>query len=550
MIKKDRYIKYYTFIEKWLQNNQLNSTSLFAVLEAAEVPYGVLVTDSNFKTPQGKAQYIVLKNSIIPIKSNVANRENSINTLLKDNVIIKQANCYKFVKNSDYMTIGKTRKLVNTTDGRWPLPLFSTEEMGINTKFKFKKPLNTVNKTYYLNNIKLQIIQGIFVINNTVVKNRFEDVEDYILNSLGIQVSPDNFINNSGSLTEELFINEKVKEAYHSDKADDLSEKAVLKLRENIDSIIAYKLHEFSNELHSLSDERLAEFNKLVYNAINEQKNDLTYKPLKHTPYTSNTMQYNKSKLSESLNLLDSMHTVYVTGLAGSGKTFMCKEIAGRYCNINTNLLGQDTACFDNLLWVNCPQHTVSDFRKLFASFCKHTKDMEKPLVVFNEADKKSFSTLFPKWEQMDADGKTFKEFKNEKLTFDYNGIEIEIPRGLRILANIENNQYDIQMERRFHNRVNLDDINLNDLDDVAIYTGINANIIRILVDLQNKLYEAYNLNDDIFISIYKLKVEPKTVFDKALIKVNNVIGSEWQSSKQILRAYAIRQGWVNINEI
>lgn len=287
-----------------------------------------------------------------------------------------------------------------------------------------------------------------------------------------------------------------VKEAEHSltsdnsSSADKLSEKA-----QQQSADIAQRIYEENRERERLEYEKQLKSFKYAFN--------------ESRPYIEKQLMYNQSKMDMALSGLETNQTVYITGLSRSGKTFLCKEIAGKFCNVDTSNIKHKAVYYNNLMWVSCNMD-IDKFTRKLAEFCVHNKN-NKCLLVINEATKDKLCELLPMWEDMDAEGKNYKEFlySEKGLDFECDGEIIKVPKGLCILANVADGQnvHDLtQVVNRFVNHINMNEIT-DDIVYLSRYTGIRQDIFEFLIEMQNTILSQYE-NEDAFIAIYKLKYE------------------------------------------
>ena len=323
-------------------------------------------------------------------------------------------------------------------------------------------------------------------------------------------------------------------EADHAKTADEASESKTAETSKTAES---------SDVAHSL-DENAKQQVAGIYAEKEREKQeeqgrklkDLSYEFKQSEPYKSKTLQYNNRQFELGLFWLDSNYTLYITGMSRSGKTYITKEIAGKYIGIDTSNLKMDTVAYEHMLWVNSTMNK-SEFRELFAKFCNHNVNSDKCLVVFNEASKRDFMNLVPFWEEMDADGNSFKDSISQGLSFEYHDIPINIPKNLRIIANIANEQYDIQMENRFGKRLDLDDITSEDIEDISNYTSIPENILEILIKVQDKIARDWG-NEKRFICVYKLKKNKKLELQYYIDKCWRVFSKDFEEMKKTIQEY------------
>lgn len=268
--------------------------------------------------------------------------------------------------------------------------------------------------------------------------------------------------------------------------------------------------------------------------------------------YIEKELEYNKQKFEIALTMLETDKTVYVTGKSRSGKTFLCREVAGKFCNINTSNFENHAKYAHNLMWIKATMNEETFIQK-FAEFCMHNRDSKRCLLVINEAKKDNLYNLLPMWEKMDADGKKYKDFLKEGLTFNYNGIDIEIPKGLAILANVADGQNTDDLEQvlnRFNqNRINMNDIS-DELVDISKFTDIPIRILELLSELQTEIIEETENESKSFIVIYHLKYDRLNYLKKSLKSIKRDIYL-WEDDVRVkeIEEYIISLEGVN-NEV
>lgn len=314
-----------------------------------------------------------------------------------------------------------------------------------------------------------------------------------------------------------------VKEAEHSltsDKASSLSEEAKQQSEE-----IAKRVYE---------DNKAKEEEEL-----REKSKSFIYEFSHSEPYIDKVLEYNNSKLEIALFNLDVYNTLYLTGLSRSGKTYLCREVSGKYCNIDTSKFGNGEYYFSNLMWVPCYIDRKYFIRK-FAEFCVHNLNSEKCLLVLNEATKEALYRLLPIWEDMDRDGKKFKELIEEGLAFECDGTTIEIPKGLRILANVADGQDKNDIDQVVNRFVAHIDMNMltDDISLISQYVGIKEDIIKLLYNIQDGIIKEYSM-DKTFLVIYRLKYDKRKYLEEIYNnQCNKLFGPKWKEAKETLREY------------
>ena len=300
-----------------------------------------------------------------------------------------------------------------------------------------------------------------------------------------------------------------------------------------------------SSEAESLSEKALQQVSDIVDNKLNEKNNNLVYDYIESKPYINKKLQFNYIKLKRAIDILNESNTLYITGKSGSGKTFLTKEIAGKLCNIDltdVNSNNEDFECYSNCLWVETERIDTKEFRNQLAKFCMHNKNSENCLIVFNEASKPAFSRIFPFWERMDEGGVLFKKRLQQGLVFKYNDCEIELPKSLKIIALIADEQYDPQMERRFKTRLNINEFSKEEYEEISTYTEIKREIIDILFEFQvvrceQAVNEEHRLQRT-FIIPYELKKNKINELESYLNNHLKAVGIQWEEKRGIVKNY------------
>lgn len=304
--------------------------------------------------------------------------------------------------------------------------------------------------------------------------------------------------------TEEAVVAESANHAAKADEAIKLSDEQKLEIKQQTENIAQQTYEENKRKEQLELEEKLKTF---------------VYKYQTFEDYNDKELEYNKQKLESALTMLSRDKTVYVTGKSRSGKTFLCREIAGKFCNIDTTDFENHAKFAHNLMWIKA---TMSEevFIQKFAEFCVHNKNAEKCLIVINEAKKDNLYNLLPMWEKMDADGKKYKDFLQEGLTFECNGVSIEVPKGLCILANVADGQNIDDLEQvlnRFnHNRIDMNDIS-EDLVDISKFTNIPLKVLSLLSEIQSEIIEETENDSKSFIVVYLLKYDKLNTLKKCL---------------------------------
>lgn len=512
------YIKYFNIIKEWLLTHEIKDGDYFSLLTTKQIPYGVCISNINKLSRKGKPTYSVLQGSTIPI----INKCNSISKMIENGTIEKHTyDTYIYKRDGEFISIRGTRVLVGTTDGRWPLELFCANNIDKNTEYTFTVDISKYNKEFIIDdthNIKIRIVQGIFIVDNNYAFLTYEEAFEYILSKYNLKIKQLSILSKKSCKDE---LNNKVQEAEHSITSDT------------------------SSEAESLSEKALQQVSDIVDNKLNEKNNNLVYDYIESKPYINKKLQFNYIKLKRAIDILNESNTLYITGKSGSGKTFLTKEIAGKLCNIDltdVNSNNEDFECYSNCLWVETERIDTKEFRNQLAKFCMHNKNSENCLIVFNEASKPAFSRIFPFWERMDDGGVLFKERLQQGLVFKYNDCEIELPKSLKIIALIADEQYDPQMERRFKTRLNINEFSKEEYEEISTYTEIKREIIDILFEFQvvrceQAVNEEHRLQRT-FIIPYELKKNKINELESYLNNHLKAVGIQWEEKRGIVKNY------------
>ena len=320
------YIKYFNIIKEWLLTHGVKDGDYFSLLTTKQIPYGVCISNINKLSRKGKPTYSVLQGSTIPI----INKCNSISKMIENGTIEKHTyDTYIYKRDGEFISIRGTRVLVGTTDGRWPLELFCANNIDKNTEYTFTVDISKYNKEFIIDdthNIKIRIVQGIFIVDNNYAFLTYEEAFEYILSKYNLKIKQLSILSKKSCKDE---LNNKVQEAEHSITSDT------------------------SSEAESLSEKALQQVSDIVDNKLNEKNNNLVYDYIESKPYINKKLQFNYIKLKRAIDILNESNTLYITGKSGSGKTFLTKEIAGKLCNIDltdVNSNNEDFECYSNCL--------------------------------------------------------------------------------------------------------------------------------------------------------------------------------------------------------
>lgn len=289
--------------------------------------------------------------------------------------------------------------------------------------------------------------------------------------------------------------NNKVPEAEHADAATEAdTAKATEKSNTAEQSVTA----EQSNTAHvaeELSDagteKLLALMEEKQQKQKEEIKKDLSYTPQDLGTYTTSVLLYNNSKLEDAIQRMEENHTLYILGNTNSGKTYMCKELAARKCNIDYAKIKDSECEGSNFLMISSSVGKdkfigTKNENGMFPKFCEYNKNSEFCLLMINEAEKNATeSILSPLWEKL----KNFRQELQNGITIELpTGIQVEIPKNLYIIANVAANQYDDQMYSRFRPVIDLDAFDISDAMELSEATGIPQKLMEMLIELNNEI--------------------------------------------------------------
>lgn len=287
--------------------------------------------------------------------------------------------------------------------------------------------------------------------------------------------------------------NNKVPEAEHADAA---TEADTAKATEKSNTAEQSHTARVADELSEAGTEKLIAFAEKKRQKQSEEKEEEIKKDLSYTPqdlgtYTTSVLLYNNKKLEDAIQRMEENHTLYILGNTNSGKTYMCKELAARKCNIDYAKIKDSECKGSNFLMVS-PSSGKDNFigtkneNGMFPKFCEYNKNSEFCLLMINEAEKNATESLLsPLWEKL----KNFRQELQNGITIELpTGIQVEIPKNLYIIVNVATSQYDDQMYSRFRPVIDLDAFDISDAMELSEATGIPQKLMEMLIELNNEI--------------------------------------------------------------
>lgn len=279
--------------------------------------------------------------------------------------------------------------------------------------------------------------------------------------------------------------NNKVPEAEHADAATEAdTAKATEKSNTAEQSNTAHVAEELSD---AGTEKLLALMEERKQSQREEIKKDLSYTPQDLGTYTTSVLLYNNNKLEDAIQRMEENHTLYILGNTNSGKTYMCKELAARKCNIDYAKIKDSECEGSNFLMISSSVGKdkfigTKNENGMFPKFCEYNKNSKFCLLMINEAEKNATeSILSPLWEKL----KNFRRELQNEITIELpTGIQVEIPKNLYIIANVAANQYDDQMYSRFRPVIDLDAFDISDAMELSAATGIPQKLMEMLIEL------------------------------------------------------------------
>lgn len=288
-----------------------------------------------------------------------------------------------------------------------------------------------------------------------------------------------------------------------------------------------------------------------------EIKKDLSYTPQDLGTYTTSVLLYNNNKLEDAIQRMEENHTLYILGNTNSGKTYMCKELAARKCNIDYAKIKDSECEGSNFLMISSSVGKdkfigTKNENGMFPKFCEYNKNSKFCLLMINEAEKNATeSILSPLWEKL----KNFRQELQNGITIELpTGIQVEIPKNLYIIANVAANQYDDQMYSRFRPVIDLDAFDISDAMELSEATGIPQKLMEMLIELNIEIRRQTSTNTNKYKNMESILtisdlIRHKNGQDNLQDVVNAVyklvdiaegmFGNEWEPLAKELKEYA-----------
>lgn len=349
--------------------------------------------------------------------------------------------------------------------------------------------------------------------------------------------------------------NTKVPEAEHADAATEAdTAKATEKSNTAEQSVTAHVAEELSD---AGTEKLLALMEERKQSQREEIKKDLSYTPQDLGTYTTSVLLYNNNKLEDAIQRMEENHTLYILGNTNSGKTYMCKELAARKCNIDYAKIKDSECEGSNFLMISSSVGKdkfigTKNENGMFPKFCEYNKNSEFCLLMINEAEKNATeSILSPLWEKL----KNFRQELQNGITIELpTGIQVEIPKNLYIIANVAANQYDDQMYSRFRPVIDLDAFDISDAMELSEATGIPQKLMEMLIELNIEIRRQTSTNTNKYKNMESILtisdlIRHKNGQDNLQDVVNAVyklvdiaegmFGNEWEPLAKELKEYA-----------
>lgn len=290
--------------------------------------------------------------------------------------------------------------------------------------------------------------------------------------------------------------NNKVPEAEHADAA---TEADTAKATEKSNTAEQSNTAHVAEELSDAGKRDLLKSLKMQMAEEEEEiKKDLSYTPQDLGTYTTSVLLYNNNKLEDAIQRMEENHTLYILGNTNSGKTYMCKELAARKCNIDYAKIKDSECEGSNFLMISSSVGKdkfigTKNENGMFPKFCEYNKNSEFCLLMINEAEKNATeSILSPLWEKL----KNFRQELQNGITIELpTGIQVEIPKNLYIIANVAANQYDDQMYSRFRPVIDLDAFDISDAMELSEATGIRQKLMEMIIELNIEIRRQTSTN-------------------------------------------------------
>lgn len=349
--------------------------------------------------------------------------------------------------------------------------------------------------------------------------------------------------------------NNKVPEAEHADAATEAdTAKATEKSNTAEQSNTAHVAEELSD---AGTEKLLALMEERKQSQREEIKKDLSYTPQDLGTYTTSVLLYNNNKLEDAIQRMEENHTLYILGNTNSGKTYMCKELAARKCNIDYAKIKDSECEGSNFLMISSSVGKdkfigTKNENGMFPKFCEYNKNSKFCLLMINEAEKNATeSILSPLWEKL----KNFRQELQNGITIELpTGIQVEIPKNLYIIANVAANQYDDQMYSRFRPVIDLDAFDISDAMELSEATGIPQKLMEMLIELNIEIRRQTSTNTNKYKNMESILtisdlIRHKNGQDNLQDVVNAVyklvdiaegmFGNEWEPLAKELKEYA-----------
>ena len=349
--------------------------------------------------------------------------------------------------------------------------------------------------------------------------------------------------------------NNKVPEAEHADAATEAdTAKATEKSNTAEQSVTAHVAEELSD---AGTEKILALMEEKQQKQKEEIKKDLSYTPQDLGTYTTSVLLYNNNKLEDAIQRMEENHTLYILGNTNSGKTYMCKELAARKCNIDYAKIKDSECEGSNFLMISSSVGKdkfigTKNENGMFPKFCEYNKNSEFCLLMINEAEKNATeSILSPLWEKL----KNFRQELQNGITIELpTGIQVEIPKNLYIIANVAANQYDDQMYSRFRPVIDLDAFDISDAMELSEATGIPQKLMEMIIELNIEIRRQTSTNTNKYKNMESILtisdlIRHKNGQDNLQDVVNAVyklvdiaegmFGNEWETLAKELKEYA-----------
>lgn len=349
--------------------------------------------------------------------------------------------------------------------------------------------------------------------------------------------------------------NNKVPEAEHADAA---TEADTAKATEKSNTAEQSNTAHVAEELSDAGKRDLLKSLKMQMAEEEEEiKKDLSYTPQDLGTYTTSVLLYNNNKLEDAIQRMEENHTLYILGNTNSGKTYMCKELAARKCNIDYAKIKDSECEGSNFLMISSSVGKdkfigTKNENGMFPKFCEYNKNSEFCLLMINEAEKNATeSILSPLWEKL----KNFRQELQNGITIELpTGIQVEIPKNLYIIANVAANQYDDQMYSRFRPVIDLDAFDISDAMELSEATGIPQKLMEMIIELNIEIRRQTSTNTNKYKNMESILIISDLIRHKngqdnlqdvvnAVYKLVDIaegmFGNKWEPLAKELKEYA-----------